>query len=91
MWMNAELTTEHKNFIYSCYPKVWEIQCCIKEFRNIFRKRNVPLLYLFIEKYCKSKIRTIKRFAGGKTKRYGEVQKRIIAEEPSFKSMALKA
>ena len=21
MWMNAELTTAHKNFIYSCYPK----------------------------------------------------------------------
>ena len=65
MWMNAELTTAHKKFIYSRYPKVWELQCCIKEFRTIFRKRNVPLLYLFIEKYCKSKIRTIKSFVEG--------------------------
>jgi hypothetical protein len=23
MWMNSELTTAHKNFIYSRYPKVW--------------------------------------------------------------------
>ena len=25
MWMNTELTTAHKNFIYSRYPKVWEL------------------------------------------------------------------
>ena len=31
----------------------------IKEFQNI------PLLYLFIEKYCKSKIKAIKSFAEG--------------------------
>ena len=37
----------------------------IKEFRNIFKKRNVPLLYLFIEKYCKSTIKTVKSFAEG--------------------------
>lgn len=65
MWMNAELTPAHKNFIYSRYPKVWEIQCCIKEFRNIFRKRNVPLFYLFIEKYGNSRIRAIKSFVEG--------------------------
>ena len=76
MWMNAELTRAHKNFIYSRYPKMWELECCIKEFRTIFRKRNVSLLYLFIEKYCKSKI-----FVEGTNNRL-KVIKQIIAEEP---------
>ena len=48
MWMNTELTVEHKNFIYDQYPAVQELHRCIKEFRNIFKKRNIPLLYLFI-------------------------------------------
>lgn len=65
MWMNAELTAAHKSFIYDRYPEVWELHCCIKEFRNIFKIRNVPLLYLFIEKYCKSKIKALKSFAEG--------------------------
>lgn len=46
-------------------PAVQELHCCIKEFLNIFKKQNVPLLYLFIEKYCKSKIKALKSFAEG--------------------------
>ena len=65
MWMNTRLTAAHKNYIYNQYPAVWELHCCIKEFRNIFKKRNVPLLYLFIEKYCKSEIKALKSFAEG--------------------------
>ena len=65
MWMNTELTVAHKNYIYAQYPAVWKLHCCIKEFRNIFKKRNVPLLYLFIEKYCKSTIKAVKSFAEG--------------------------
>lgn len=65
MWMNTELTVAHKNFIYDQYPAVQELHCCIKEFRNIFKKRNIPLLYLFIEKYCKSELKALKSFAEG--------------------------
>lgn len=65
MWMNTELTDEHKNYIYDIYPNTRELHCCIKEFRNIFKKRNVPLLYLFIEKYSKSTLKTLKSFAEG--------------------------
>lgn len=65
MWMDTELTVAHKNYIYARYPAVWKLHCCIKEFRNIFKKRNVPLLYLFIEKYCKSTIKAVKSFAEG--------------------------
>lgn len=65
MWLNTELPFEHKKYIYNKYSNVLELHCCIKEFRNIFKKRSVPLLYLFVEKYCKSKIKALKSFAEG--------------------------
>ena len=52
-------------FRYMWYPAVQELHRCIKEFRNIFKKRNIPLLYLFIEKYCKSELKALKSFAEG--------------------------
>lgn len=65
VWMNTELTEFHKKYISAHYPKVSELHSCIREFRKIFEKKNVPLLYLFIEKYKKSQIKSIKRFASG--------------------------
>ena len=65
MWMNTELTDAHKQYIYGKYPCIWELQCCIKEFRNIFNKRNVPMLYLFVEKYRNSGIKALRSFAAG--------------------------
>ena len=65
MWMNTELADAHKKYIYEKYPNIRELHCCIKEFRNIFKKRNVPLLYLFVEKYSKSKIKALKSFSEG--------------------------
>ena len=44
--LNTELSDNHKEYIYEKYPNIWELQCCIKEFRNIFKNHNVPMLYL---------------------------------------------
>ena len=65
MWMNIELTEFHKKYIYDKFPYINEIHSCIREFRNIFKKCNVPLLYLFIEKYENSEIKSLKSFARG--------------------------
>ena len=65
MWMNTNLTEEHTKYIYEQYSQVWELCCCIKHFREIFSKRNVPMLYLFIERYKNSNIKSIKSFAKG--------------------------
>lgn len=65
MWMNAELTDTHKQYIFEKYPRIQELQCCIKEFRNIFDKQNVPMLNLFVERYRNSEIRALKSFAVG--------------------------
>ena len=65
MWMNVSLTDHHKCYIYSKFPKLWELHTCIREFRNIFRKKMVVLLYLFIDKYKKSSIEALRSFAKG--------------------------
>lgn len=65
MWMNVSLTDNHKYYIYSKFPKLWELHTCIREFRNIFRKKMVVLLYLFIDKYKKSSIEALRSFAKG--------------------------
>ena len=54
-----------KKYIYDKYPNTRELHCYIKEFRNIFKKRNIPLLYLFVEKYSKSTLKPLKSFAEG--------------------------
>lgn len=51
--------------IYEKYPNIWELQCCIREFRNIFKNHNVPMLYLFVEKYSKNLLKPLRSFAEG--------------------------
>ena len=65
MWMNTELTEEHKSYILNQYPHIYELHSCIKEFRRIFEERKVPLLHLFVEKYSKSEIKALQSFANG--------------------------
>ena len=65
MWMNTLLTDAHKEYIYKTYSNLRELHLCIREFREIFKKRNVPMLYLFIEKYKKSTIKALQSFANG--------------------------
>ena len=35
---------------------------CIREFREIFQKKSMPCLYLFIEKYKNSDLKEVSRF-----------------------------
>lgn len=65
MWMNIKLEKFHKDYIYEKFPGLWELHACIKEFRNIFQKKNVVLLYLFIDKYKVSNIKALRSFAKG--------------------------
>jgi predicted transcriptional regulator len=65
LWMNWELPAAHKEFIFSKYPHLYELNICVKEFRKIFKERNLPTLYLFIEKYKASKFKLLSAFAKG--------------------------
>ena len=61
----SQILYQFLTFTQNLKRSLQELHRCIKEFRNIFKKRNIPLLYLFIEKYCKSELKALKSFAEG--------------------------
>jgi len=65
LWMNSELSPEHKDYVFKKYPQIYELYVCIKEFRQIFDSTRMPLLYLFIEKYEQSEIKALSTFSKG--------------------------
>jgi predicted transcriptional regulator len=65
LWMNAELPPDHKEYIFNNHPQLHELYVCIKEFRQIFEKGWVPLLYMFIEKYKRSNQKALAVFSKG--------------------------
>lgn len=79
LWMNGELTKKHKDFLWKQMPILWEVEQCIKEFRQLFSKKSLPLLYLFIEYYKTSEIKELSSFANG-------LEKDIIAVENAVAS-----
>ena len=65
LWMNAELTPEHRDYLFKKHPQLFELNVCIREFRRIFDTGWMPLLYLFVEKYIHSDIKALATFAKG--------------------------
>lgn len=62
LWMNKEITTEHKLYILDTYPQLRELLACIRDFREIFQRKSMPLLYCFIAKYKSSELKELSRF-----------------------------
>lgn len=79
LWMNGELTNEHYNYLWEKYKVLTNVEKCIREFREIFRTKKMPLLYLYIEKYKISEIKEIRSFAKG-------LEKDILAVENAVAS-----
>ena len=65
VWMNTELSSDHKEYVFNKYPKLYELNNCVKEFRRVFDKGCMPSLYLFIEKYKRSDLKALASFAKG--------------------------
>jgi len=55
------------------------LDVCIREFREIFQRKNLSLLYLFIEKYAKSNLEKISRFAKGLAKDIDAVENSVAS------------
>lgn len=79
LWMGGELTEEHYEYLWKEYPVLQEIELCIREFREIFEKKNMSLLYLFIESYKGSKIKEISSFAAGLEKDIEAVENAVAS------------
>lgn len=65
LWTNMELSDYQRDYILKQFPVIYILKKCIKDFRRIFDKRNMPLLCLFIQSYSESGIKEISSFAKG--------------------------
>ena len=80
LWMNRELTQNHRDFLWEQMPILWKVEQCIKEFRNLFSKKNLPLLYLFIDHYKTSEIKELSSFANGLEKDISAVENAVASD-----------
>ena len=79
LWMNHEITERHKSYLMDTYPQLRTLKSCIREFREIFQKKNMPYLYLFIEKYKNSDLKELYRFASGLEKDLSAVENAVAS------------
>lgn len=77
LWINTEITTMHKAYLMDNYPQLKEMLACIREFREIYQRKNMPLLYLFIAKYKNSNLKGISCFAKGLEKDLSAVENSV--------------
>lgn len=80
LWMNGELTQKHRDYLWKQMPILWEVEQCIKEFRYLFDKKNLPLLYLFIARYKSSQIKELSSFATGLEKDISAVENAVASD-----------
>lgn len=79
LWMNTEISQPHKSYLLDTYPQLRELLLFIREFRQIFQKKNMPLLYCFIEQYKGSGIKNISRFTQGLEKDLSSVENAVAS------------
>lgn len=80
LWMNGELSQEHKDYLWKQMPILWEVEQCIKEFRYLFKKKSLPLLYLFIDRYKSSQLKELSGFATGLQKDISAVENAVASD-----------
>ena len=81
IWMEKQIKEEQKNYVWEKYHVLYEIGACVKEFREIFKRKNMILLYLFIEKYLVSSQKELAAFANGLQKDIEAVENAIASNK----------
>ncbi|MDE7205400.1 MAG: transposase [Lachnospiraceae bacterium] len=79
IWMDVRLSTNHHDYIWNKYPILEEVEKCIRQFREIFMKKNMPLLYLFIERYMNAGVKELASFANGLSKDIQAVENAVAS------------
>lgn len=80
LWMNKELSKECRTYLWETYPVLAELSACIRQFRELFRKKSMGLLYLFIENYRNSKKKELAGFASGLNKDILAVENAVASD-----------
>lgn len=79
LWMGMELTSGHHRQLWQEYPVLQETELCIRQFREIFDKRSMPLLYIFINRYKQSSVKELASFAKGLEKDLSAVENAVAS------------
>lgn len=79
LWMEIDLTLWHHDQLWQRYPVLQEIELCIRQFREVFDKKSMPLLYLFIDCYKQSTIKELTSFANGLEKDLAAIENAVAS------------
>ena len=79
LWMDIRLTREHREYLWEQNNVLFELERCIREFREIFEKKSMPCLYLFIDYYKNSTLKEIASFAKGLEKEIDAVENAVAS------------
>lgn len=79
LWMNDQLTASHHDYLWEKYKCLQELEACIREFREIFSRKCMPLLYIFIERYKESSLAEIASFSKGLEKDINAVENAVAS------------
>ena len=80
LWMNDTAATGYRDYFMDKYPIIGELYKCIKEFRQIFKEKSLPQLYLFIDRYKASGIKELEIFAAGLEKDLEAIENAVISD-----------
>lgn len=79
IWMDIELTRWHHDQLWQRYPVLQEIELCTRQFREVFVKKSMPLLYLFMDRYKQSTIKELVSFANGLEKDLAAIENAVAS------------
>lgn len=79
LWMEEPLPADCREYIVSHFPVFYEIETCVREFKEVFEKKSMPYLYLFIERYRMSSIKELSSFASGLEKDLSAVENAVAS------------
>lgn len=79
LWMGSKLERHHHDFLWEEYGVLQELELCIRQFREIFIKKNMALLYIFIDRYKTSPVKEIASFASGLEKDLAAVENAVAS------------
>ena len=82
IWLNGPLSPEHREHLWKKYDQILpELERCVREFREIFNRKNMPCLYIFIEKYQRSEIKELASFSKGLSKDVAAVENAVASSK----------
>lgn len=79
LWMGVSLTAAHRDHLWKQYSVLTELDACIRQFREIFEKKSMPSLYIFIERYQNSEYKELTSFANGLKKDIDAVENAVAS------------